>query len=104
MCLRDECQSCGSRNGVHHFLCQKMEEYEYLKQIESEQNDGCGVCCVKTLIMFLERNMVDEALAVYASEYDKIVSYPEIDEYLEQHIFGEELTKSKVCKVKWMKW
>jgi hypothetical protein len=55
---------------------------EHLRSIESEQNEGRGVSCVRTLISFMDRNSWREALAVFRNEFDKIRNYPKIASHL----------------------
>ena len=53
-----------------------------LKRIESIQNGGRGVSCVKSIIMYLERNDEHTAKVVFNNEHDKIHSYPELEHEL----------------------
>jgi hypothetical protein len=50
-----------------------------LKHLESIQNKGRGVSCVRSIITYLERNDAHTASVVFYNEHDKIHNYPEIE-------------------------
>jgi hypothetical protein len=54
-----------------------------LKELEKSQNNGRGVSCIRTIIIFLEHNKLDEALNCCYNENDKIRNYPEIKQLLQ---------------------
>jgi len=64
------------------------EQIERLKAIEKVQNKGRGVCCVRDIIMFLEKGMDAEALGICRGENDKIRNYPDVQVVLYE-IFPE---------------
>ena len=53
-----------------------MNDLQTLKELESKQNSGRGVQCVKYIIVCIERGMMEEAEAAALNEQDKIRSYP----------------------------
>jgi len=61
-----------------------------LDALQAEKNDGRGVSCVRTLIMYLRRGEIDTAKAVCLNESDKIRSYPDIQDVLEKELIKEK--------------
>lgn len=55
-----------------------------LNALQSCQNDGRGVSCVKSIVAYLQRNDLTAAKAVVNNEGDKIASYPEIEAVLQR--------------------
>lgn len=53
-----------------------------LKRLESIQNDGRGVSCVRSILIYLERNDEHTAQVVFFNEHDKIHNYPDIENEL----------------------
>ena len=62
-----------------------------LDVLQAEKNDRRGVSCVRTLIMYLRRGDIDSARAVCMNEGDKIRSYPDIKQILEEELINEKL-------------
>ncbi|MGD9684521.1 MAG: hypothetical protein AB7W16_25435 [Candidatus Obscuribacterales bacterium] len=65
-----------------------------LDRLQSGENQGRGVSCVRTLIFYLRRQEFDRAKAVARNESDKIRSYPEIVSVLKRVGFWYELSWS----------
>ncbi|MBK9141697.1 MAG: hypothetical protein IPM23_04320 [Candidatus Melainabacteria bacterium] len=65
---------------------------EELDRLQSGENQGRGVSCVRTLIFYLRRKEFDKAKAVARNESDKIRSYPEIVAVLKRVGFWYELS------------
>lgn len=67
---------------------QKSEKIELaelantLTELDSKENGGRGVSCVKTIIMYLQRGDIESVKAVMLNEGDKIRNYPEIETML----------------------
>lgn len=55
---------------------------EQLIELQVTKNEGRGVESVRTVCTFLFRNDWDSARRAVIWDYDKIRSYPDIDEYL----------------------
>ena len=65
----------------------ELVETEWIDKLDNLQkikNNGRGISCVKTFIDYLRMNMVEEALAVYNNESDKIRSYPDINKIIKE--------------------
>ena len=60
------------------------KEIENLDKLQQQKNQGRGISCVRTLIMYLKRGDVDSAKAVYLNESDKIRSYPDVAEIIKR--------------------
>lgn len=50
-----------------------------LRALESKQNEGQGVSCVRSIIAYLERGDLESARVVADIDHDKIRNYPEIE-------------------------
>jgi len=57
-----------------------------LSDVESRENDGRGVQCVKCVITYLKARKLEDAEATVNWDHDKIRQYPEIQSVL-AHIF-----------------
>jgi hypothetical protein len=55
---------------------------DHLDLLQSRQNDGRGVSCVRQLVAYLRRGDRQSAMAIANNEWDKIASYPEIADNL----------------------
>lgn len=62
-----------------------------LKELEKVQNEGRGVSCVRSIILYLEREDVDSACACCWNENDKLRSYPAIEAELRNLLPAEKL-------------
>lgn len=60
-----------------------------LEEFQKTKNDGRGISCVQTIIMYLRRNEVDKTKAVCLNESDKLRSYPDIMEVLQKELVKE---------------
>jgi hypothetical protein len=61
-----------------------------LQTLQAEKNDGRGVSCVRTVVTYLEMGKLDKAQAVCWNESDKMHSYPDIQKFIVENVFGEE--------------
>jgi hypothetical protein len=57
--------------------------------LQSTKNNGLGVDCVQTIVVYLRLGNTDKAKAVCYNEGDKIRSYPDIAKWLELNVVGE---------------
>ena len=86
------------------FVCSDCILKEYKRQnyinelddLQSKENDGRGVACIRDIIFYLRRNEIDTAKRVYQSEGDKIRQYPEIQKWLLDN-FGCRTHLKKNC-------
>lgn len=58
------------------------KEIQALSDLESKQNDGRGVSCVRSIIAYLKRGDLESARTVADIDHDKIRNYPEIEVHL----------------------
>jgi hypothetical protein len=61
-----------------------------LDKLQASKNDGRGISCVRTLVMYLRRGDIESAKAVCLNEGDKIRNYPDIKELLETELMDEK--------------
>jgi len=59
-----------------------------LDNLQNEKNDGRGVSCAQTVILYLREGDVRKAKAVCWNEADKIVNYPDIRKILQMELFS----------------
>ncbi len=58
------------------------DKIEQLDKLQASKNQGRGVGCVQTLIVYLRMGDLKRAKACFFNEYDKISSNPDIKELL----------------------
>lgn len=63
---------------------------DQLDKLQKNENEGRGVSCVKTIILYLKRGEIDTAKAVCNNEGDKISNYEEIKQFLISSLFKNE--------------
>lgn len=61
-----------------------------LNELQTQENDGRGVSCVRTAITYLRRGKIEEAKRVCDLDHDKISSYPKLVEYIKDNLFKDE--------------
>jgi hypothetical protein len=69
-----------------------------LKEIESKQNGGRGVQCVKSIISYCDMGMIEDAKWIYQWDSDKLSQYPELEKHLYE-MFGCPLHFQKECNL-----
>lgn len=57
-----------------------------LDRLQSGKNNGRGVSCIQTIIIYLRIGDIDKAKAVYFNEGDKINNYPDIEKLLQDEL------------------
>lgn len=62
----------------------KINELDIL---QSQENDGRGVSCVRSIVFYLRQNDEHTAKVVYQNKGDKILQYPKIQQWMEEN-FG----------------
>lgn len=70
---------------------------DILSVLESVENDGRGIQCVKAIITYLRRGDWESAINVRRIDGDKTRMYPKVEAAL-LDIFGCRLHKNKNCK------
>ncbi len=50
-----------------------------LRRVESLQNDGRGVSCVRSILAYIDRGDIQSARAVANTDHDKIRSYNDLE-------------------------
>ncbi|MFZ2038732.1 MAG: hypothetical protein WAV11_02250 [Minisyncoccia bacterium] len=58
---------------------------DQLEKLQSSENEGRGVSCVRTAIFYLRGGDLDGAKAVCKNDHDKIQNYPDIEKFLEKY-------------------
>lgn len=61
-----------------------------LNKMQAMENDGRGVSCVQTVIVYLRLGDLGSAKAVCNNEGDKIRNYPKIKEYIKKTLFKSD--------------
>ncbi len=106
------CDECGAKHEqiitVHEteFVCPitftcsnciiRLAQADELDALQAEQNEGRGVCCVRSIVSCLRKHDGPCAKRVYQSEGDKIYQYPELQKWFEKH-FGCRTHLKKDC-------
>ena len=62
-----------------------------LDALQAKENNGLGVSCVRTPILYLRRGEIEQAKAVCLNDGDKIRNYPEIEAMIEKELLQEKL-------------
>ena len=68
-----------------------------LDALQASKNEGRGVSCVRTMVMYLRMGNITSAIAVRMIEGDKTRSYPDIEKYLNE-VFGCRLHGKINCE------
>ena len=55
-----------------------------LERLQADKNQGRGVSCVRTIIMYLRRGGIESAISIRRTEGDKTRSYKDIERYLSE--------------------
>lgn len=63
---------------------------DQLDNLQKNENEGRGISCVRTIILYLNRGEIDTAKAVCKNEGDKISNYEEIKQFLVANLFKNE--------------
>lgn len=58
-----------------------------LDVLQAGKNDGRGISCIRTIIMYLRQGDIKSAICVRRNEGDKTRSYPDVEKYLNE-VFG----------------
>lgn len=61
-----------------------QETINKLDSLQSRQNDGRGVSCIKSVVAYLRMNDWKSAKTVYFNERDKVWQYPELKRFLDK--------------------
>jgi hypothetical protein len=88
-----KCDKCGAECDEREI---KQEDIDKLDELQSKENDGRGISCVKTILFFLRHNKIDEARACRQNEGDKINSYPLVELQINK-MFGCRTHLRKMC-------
>ena len=67
-----------------HRYCMKISED--LKFLQTQCNNGRGLSCVDTMIMYLDADYFHTAKVVATNEWDKISGYPILAKYIQSNI------------------
>lgn len=68
-----------------------------LDGLQSVENDGRGVMCVKSMVTYLRRNQFAEAQGIYQVDGDKTRQYPALEAALRKY-FGCRLHGTHDCE------
>lgn len=60
-----------------------------LRGLESKQNEGRGVSCVRTVISYLDRGDLQSARTAADTDHDKIRNYPEVEDFLRRALWRD---------------
>ena len=61
-----------------------------LDLLQKDKNQGRGVSCAKDIINHLKRGDIKSAKSVASWDHDKIREYPDIEDFLEKNVFGDD--------------
>ena len=60
-----------------------------LETLQADKNGGRGVMCVRYIVNDLRRGNVEKAVSGARFDWDKIRSYPDIADFVIDHVIGE---------------
>lgn len=85
------------------FVCSDcIIQIERLKDLQSKENEGRGVSCVTSIILYLEIGDIKTAKYIYMQEGDKIISYPKIQNWMYKNFGCRNCFKidcqDRICK------
>lgn len=69
---------------VQHLADDRVLMIDEIDLLQQKKNNGRGVSCVKSIIIYYRRGMILDAEATCFNENDKIRNYPDIQEKLAQ--------------------
>jgi hypothetical protein len=75
---------------------QKIDQEKYndianrLEELQAKENDGRGIGCVQTVVGCLRRGDVSSAKVAARTDGDKIISYPEVYDFIKKELFEGE--------------
>lgn len=56
-----------------------------LYNLQSMENDGRGITCVRSLVTYLNMGKLNDAKILRSVENDKIRNYPDIEKFLQEN-------------------
>jgi hypothetical protein len=62
-----------------------------LDELQKKENNGNGVSCVKSALVYLRMGDVETARAVCTTDWDKIREYPDLAKSLEEKLMGKKM-------------
>lgn len=92
-----ECPSDTSEPGFVFSVPGAKPIADILDEVQMKENDGRGIACVRTMIMYLRRGQLESAKAIRRIEGDKTRCYPAVEERLNE-FFGCRMHGSYGCK------
>lgn len=72
------------------------KQIDDLESLQATYNQGRGITCVKTIIVYLRRNELEHATSIRRLEGDKTRSYPDVEKMLTE-LFGCRLHSKQNC-------
>lgn len=67
-----------------------------LETLQAEKNGGRGVMCVRAIAAELRNGNVERAIAATRRDWDKIRNYPDIADFVIDHVIGENPDRKTV--------
>jgi hypothetical protein len=71
-------------------------DIQRLQELQEVENEGRGILCIRDILGALKRNNLITAQNIYQWEGDKIISYPQVQQWFEEN-FGCRLHLKKDC-------
>lgn len=65
---------------------------DQLDELQSQENNGRGVSCVKSVVAYLRTGDLEHAKQVCFWDHDKIINYPKVKSFIMDNLFepGED--------------
>lgn len=60
---------------------------DQLDELQSQENNGRGVSCVKSVVAYLRVGDLDHARQICFHDHDKIINYPAIKKFIIVNLF-----------------
>lgn len=83
-------ESAKATMGTDKEMIPLEEMADKLNELQSVENDGRGISCVRTIITFLKLGDLASARQTAMWDHDKIVNYPLIMIYIKDELFKGE--------------
>jgi hypothetical protein len=72
-----------------------------LNLLQSQENDGRGVSCIRTIVSCLEQEDLDHAIAAYNVDGDKVANYPKCEKFICESL-GIEPRYGELSRKNWL--
>lgn len=72
------------------------EQIDELDRLQAAHNDGRGISCVRSILIYLREGDIESAITIRCTEGDKIRQYKDVKDFLRE-MFGCRLHNKHNC-------